>query len=68
MADENVNGCHFLSLIVAHRSSFSSDNEDELDPRDADDDAAIVTWTANVNPPPDLALENCPSRTLPAVQ
>jgi len=60
-------GCHFLSLIVAHRSSFLADNEDKLDPRFADDDAAIVTWTVNINPQPDLALENCPTTALPTV-
>ncbi len=55
-------GCHFMSLVVAHRSSFLESDEDHLDPRKADDDAAIVTWTVNVDDPVgDGALVNCPS-------
>jgi len=60
-------GCHFLSLVVAHRDSFKQDDEDHLEPSRANDDAAIVTWTVNVNPPPDGALENCPTKTDPSV-
>jgi len=54
-------GCHFLSLVVAHRSSFLANDDDKLNPAKADDDAAIVTWTVNVDPPADFALENCPT-------
>jgi len=54
-------GCHYLSLIVAHRSSFLESDEDHLNPRYADDDAAIVTWTIGVDPPVSGALENCPT-------
>jgi len=60
-------GCHFLSLVVAHRDSFQLVDEDHLDPARANDDAAIVTWTVNVNPPPDGALENCPTKTDPSI-
>ena len=56
-----TDGCHFMSLIVAHESSFLDSNNDRLDPRKADDDAAIVTWTVSVNPKVDGTLENCPS-------
>lgn len=60
-------GCHFMSLIVAHRSTFLEENDEaHLDPDKADDDAAIVTWTVNMNPPEDGALLNCPSNdTIP---
>jgi hypothetical protein len=54
-------GCHFLTLIVAHRSSFLDSNEDRLDPRKADEDAAMVTWTVNVDPADGRTLINCPS-------
>jgi len=62
-----TDGCHFVSLIVAHSDSFLSNDNTHLDPRRADDDAAIVTWTVNVNPPPDMSLVNCPTNALPAV-
>ena len=55
------NGCHFLSLIVAHHNTFLQTDEDHLDPRLAADDAAIVTWTVSVNPTVDGTLTNCPS-------
>ncbi|HEY3253526.1 MAG TPA: hypothetical protein VGJ91_06245 [Polyangiaceae bacterium] len=41
--------CHFLSLVVAHRSSFLATDDDKLNPKFADDDAAILTWTVNVS-------------------
>jgi hypothetical protein len=58
-------GCHFLSLVVAHRSSFLiADDEDHLDPKAAEEDAAIVTWTVNIDPKDaGNTLPNCPSRT-----
>jgi len=62
-------GCHFLSLIVAHRSTFlESIDENRLDPRRAPDDAAIVTWTVNVDDASSsAALEDCPTKIdLPA--
>ena len=63
-----TSGCHFLSLIVAHHNSFlQSSDEVHLNPRFANDDAAIVTWTVNVNPPDDGSLPNCPTNTLPTV-
>jgi hypothetical protein len=59
-------GCHYLSLVVAHRNSFQQNDEDKLDPVAAVDDAAIVTWTVAVNPPPDGTLVNCPTKdTIP---
>jgi hypothetical protein len=66
--NDNVKGCHFLTLVVAHRSTFQ-ENVDELhlDPRYADDDAALVTWTVNVvtSPTDDTTLASCPSREVP---
>ena len=65
---ENISdGCHFVSLIVAHSKTFLKNDNDRLDPTRADDDAAIVTWTVNVNPPPDMSLPNCPTNMLPTV-
>lgn len=54
-------GCHYLSLVVAHRSSFLESDEDQLNPKYADEDAAIVTWTVGIDPPVSGALENCPT-------
>jgi len=59
--DKKDAGCHFASLVVAHTDSFLKETEDKLDPKKADDDAAIATWTVNVDPPANFALENCPS-------
>ena len=60
-------GCHFMSLIVAHDSSFYQNDNLHLNPSYADDDAAIVTWTVNVNPPNDDTLKDCPTKTDPPV-
>ncbi len=62
-----TDGCHFVTLVVAHASSFLTSNDDHLDPNRADDDAALVTWTVNMDPPPDdvNTLPNCPSSTSP---
>ncbi len=56
-------GCHFVTLVVAHSSSFQSIDDDHLEPSKADDDASLVTWTVNMNPPTDgeNTLPNCPS-------
>lgn len=64
-----VSGCHYLTLIVAHRSSFQEESEVHLDPRFADDDAALVTWTVNVltSPANETTLASCPAREIPAV-
>ena len=58
-------GCHFLSLVVAHRDSFLiAEDEDHLNPKAAEEDAAIVTWTVNIDPKDaGNTLPNCPSRT-----
>jgi len=60
-------GCHFVTLIVAHRSSFQSSDENHLDASKAVEDAALLTWTVNVDPPSDgvNTLLNCPSSTSP---
>lgn len=57
--DKKDAGCHFVSFVVAHTESFLKDTEDKLDPKKADEDAAIATWTVSVDPP--NSLENCPS-------
>jgi len=58
-------GCHFVTLIVAHRGSFQGNDEDRLDPSKAAEDAAFLTWTVNVDPPTDAVnnLINCPTST-----
>ncbi|HKO47058.1 MAG TPA: hypothetical protein VJV79_05005 [Polyangiaceae bacterium] len=59
-------GCHFVTLVVAHGSSFQSNNDDLLDPSKADEDASLVTWTVNMYPTDDLnTLPNCPSSVAP---
>lgn len=56
-------GCHYVSLVVAHRNSFKQqEDDDHLRPEAAAEDAAIVTWTVNINPQGDPnTLNNCPS-------
>jgi len=56
-------GCHFVTLVVAHESSFLSSNDERLDPTKAPDDASLLTWTVNIDPSPDApnTLVNCPS-------
>jgi hypothetical protein len=66
-AATQTTGCHFISLIVAHESSFYLNDNSQLNPSYADDDAAIVTWTVNVNPPDDGTLRDCPTKTDPPV-
>jgi hypothetical protein len=64
-------GCHFVTLVVAHVSTFLADDDDRLDPSKADADASLLTWTVNMNPPADSqdTLPNCPSGVVPgAVQ
>jgi len=57
-------GCHYLTLVMAHRSTFQDADEDELIPALAADDAAMVTWVVSVNPkdPASSTLENCPTK------
>jgi hypothetical protein len=57
-------GCHFLSLVVAHTNSFLEADDDQLIPAAAEEDASIITWTVNIDPPPGAVntLSNCPSR------
>jgi len=64
-----VRGCHFLTLVVAHVSTYQGDNEQELDPRYADDDAALATWTVNVldKLTDDTIFASCPTREGPTV-
>jgi hypothetical protein len=61
-------GCHLLSLVVAHRSSFLQMDNDSLDPAKADLDAAIINWWLNVNPSDDMVttLTDCPTSGLPS--
>ncbi len=55
-------GCHFVTLVVAHTSSFQTNDDDHLDTAKADEDAALVTWTVNVDPTDNVnTLPNCPS-------
>lgn len=64
-------GCHFLTLVVAHRNSFLEESdESHLDPRYANDDAALVTWTVNVvdSAADGQTLVDCPSREEPTGQ
>ncbi len=58
-----TSGCHFITLIVAHESTFLQNDLVHLDQRYADDDAAILTWTVNVDPSADMSLKNCPTKT-----
>ena len=66
-ANPPSDGCHVLTLVVAHKSSFKSGDQDHLDPAMASEDAAIVSWWVNVNPLPGMAqtLSNCPTPGLP---
>lgn len=62
-------GCHVFSIIVAHRSSFNPQDTNHLLPDRAGDDAAIVSWWINVNPPNNAfnTLTNCPQAELPSL-
>ncbi len=61
-------GCHLLTLIVAHHSSFKANPSSVLDPKAADGDAAIINWWMNVDVDPSKAstLENCPTPGIPS--
>jgi hypothetical protein len=61
-----VTGCHFVTLVVAHQNSFLDVDDLHLDPRDADDDAALVTWTVNVvrSSSDDTTIASCPTREI----
>ena len=63
---EVSNGCHIFTIIVAHESSFSAGDSNELDPKTAGDDAAIVSWWAEINPDKSMpnTLTNCPQPAL----
>jgi hypothetical protein len=60
-------GCHTVTLVVAHASSFQAKNKLQLDPAKAETDAAIITWWVNFNPPEDAlnSLADCPTPVLP---
>jgi hypothetical protein len=64
-----VRGCHFLTLVVAHTSTFQVNDQWHLDPRFADNDAALATWTVNVlnSPADETTLSSCPAREGPVV-
>ena len=57
-------GCHFMTLVVAHSSTFLQDYSTHLDPRVADDDAALATWTVFVQDEKtgEITLSSCPTR------
>jgi hypothetical protein len=59
-----VTGCHFVTLVVAHQSSFLKGDEIQLNPLRADDDAALVTWTVNVavSSSDATTIASCPTR------
>lgn len=63
--DASLTGCHTVSLVVAHITSFEQKNNLQLDLTKAKTDAAIVTWWVNVDPSPDnlTTLVNCPTQT-----
>lgn len=63
-----VKGCHFLTLVVAHESTFQEGDQWNLDPRFAVDDAALVTWTVNVltSPTDSTTIASCPTREAPS--
>jgi hypothetical protein len=60
-------GCHYLSLVVAHRSSFLDGDTIHLDKTKGEKDAAIVTWVVNIGPAAgqEHTLINCPVSTPP---
>jgi hypothetical protein len=58
-------GCHQLTLLVAHESSWDFVKGQPL-PEAPDDDLAVATWRMNVSPNPTddpFTLENCPSQS-----
>lgn len=60
-------GCHYLSLVVAHRSSFLDGDSIHLKKTEGNTDAAIVTWVVNIGPAAgqEHTLVNCPISTPP---
>jgi hypothetical protein len=65
----STDGCHVFTIIVAHRSSFKPQDTNHLIPERAGDDAAIVSWWTNINPPNNSfnTLSNCPQAELPSL-
>ncbi|HEY4102429.1 MAG TPA: hypothetical protein VGM44_01010, partial [Polyangiaceae bacterium] len=59
--------CHTLTLVVAHHSSFESNDATTLIPAKAKTDASLVQWWVNANSPDgaQATLTNCPTPTLP---
>ena len=62
-----IAGCHLLSLIVAHESSFQANPSYVLNADAAIQDAAIISWWMNVDVKsgPVSTLENCPTQGIP---
>jgi hypothetical protein len=60
-------GCHQVTLLVMHESTWDG-AEDRPRPERAVDDVASVTWWANVRPNPDapVTLASCPSPAQPS--
>jgi hypothetical protein len=59
----SLKDCHIITLIVAHESTFTNGNINQLDKVKAREDAAFMSWWANVDPATDSiqTLNNCPS-------
>lgn len=57
-------GCHALTLLVAHAGSWNF-VQNRPDIIRAAGDSAMVTWWLNLNPPPDdpYTLQDCPNRS-----
>jgi len=60
-------GCHLLSLVVAHDSSFKTNPSYMLNADAENRDAAIINWWMNVDVTsgPVSTLENCPTAGIP---
>jgi hypothetical protein len=65
----STDGCHVFTIIVAHQSSFKNQDTNQLIPERAGDDASIVSWWTNINPPNSEfnTLRNCPQAELPSL-
>lgn len=65
----STDGCHVFTIIVAHESSFKNQDTNQLIPERAGDDAAIVSWWTNINPPNSdfNTLRDCPQAELPSL-
>ncbi|MEO8905610.1 MAG: hypothetical protein ABI488_24005 [Polyangiaceae bacterium] len=62
-----MDGCHLLSLIVAHGSSFKDNPSYALNADAANGDVAIINWYVNLNAAAGetSTLMNCPTPGIP---